>query len=787
MNNVKKDQLVGFLRFAIDGIDDNDIKIELGKILDKVNDDQQLADENINYIVDNTFDKVNGPDFNDEDAKKAISKICDEYNESLSNSLSNSDSDNGSDSDNDSDNDNATEEDDDDVEITRLESKIAEIGDLEKQFISDNVDLLKGEIPNKLGLLSLSDSDREDRKNQLSSITTGDALNTFIDNNFVNETKNELLIDVLNKEIDDLKSQSDDLENTIGFNENNKYLIANLLAKKLYATSVNGSNNDKNKGEMAIDASNLRHDIKSYKVDIDKLSQLASKYSFDKGQLVIEAYELELTNIDQEINALKQIEMLQQELKKSIDARNSFDPKNPFHEDSIDKENKKISQIKYNLKSQYKLIRNLKSSDIVKINEFIDKEKIDLLMKDDIINIKSEEKYREARKANFEKYISDGKEKLKDYNDIQEKIIAKEKLKSNFSDSRDFKKIVSLYDKIINDIVDKLKDDDDFKKLSKKEKIESIGDLVDKNENYIKIKSFPDELVNKEKLANELNHDIAVALNLKKNKKKKKKKKKKKIKVTNNKKKWYKSIAFWGGAALGVGLSFVVVPGTAGLILSGSRLAYSLGKKFIKSYAKKHEGKDTRLMRIINKVTDTKDKFKEKHPRITAAVSKVNNFFKKPSVQYFMNGVAVGYTVGKIGQSVANIFDDSPSKGGGTNSSGGAETTTEASESTAATTETQKPTVADYDVSDTVDKIAKGQRLDVSGVDNGYGFDSSTMDNRVHLNPTLTENVKIVKTKVVNGVKMVLTKSTDGDKLAWFREDDILDVLTAGGKAAGRK
>ena len=785
MNNVKKDQLVGFLRFAIDGIDDNDIKIELGKILDKVNDDQQLADENINYIVDNTFDKVNGPDFNDEDAKKAISKICDEYNESLSNSLSNSDSDNGSDngsdSDNDSDNDNATEEDDDDVEITRLESKIAEIGDLEKQFISDNVDLLKGEIPNKLGLLSLSDSDREDRKNQLSSITTGDALNTFIDNNFVNETKNELLIDVLNKEIDDLKSQSDDLENTIGFNENNKYLIANLLAKKLYATSVNGSNNDKNKGEMAIDASNLRHDIKSYKVDIDKLSQLASKYSFDKGQLVIEAYELELTNIDQEINALKQIEMLQQELKKSIDARNSFDPKNPFHEDSIDKENKKISQIKYNLKSQYKLIRNLKSSDIVKINEFIDKEKIDLLMKDDIINIKSEEKYREARKANFEKYISDGKEKLKDYNDIQEKIIAKEKLKSNFSDSRDFKKIVSLYDKIINDIVDKLKDDDDFKKLNKKEKIESIGDLVDKNENYIKIKSFPDELVNKEKLANELNHDIAVALNLKKNKKKKK------IKVTNNKKKWYKSIAFWGGAALGVGLSFVVVPGTAGLILSGSRLAYSLGKKFIKSYAKKHEGKDTRLMRIINKVTDTKDKFKEKHPRITAAVSKVNNFFKKPSVQYFMNGVAVGYTVGKIGQSVANIFDDSPSKGGGTNSSGGAETTTEASESTAATTETQKPTVADYDVSDTVDKIAKGQRLDVSGVDNGYGFDSSTMDNRVHLNPTLTENVKIVKTKVVNGVKMVLTKSTDGDKLAWFREDDILDVLTAGGKAAGRK
>ena len=234
-------------------------------------------------------------------------------------------------------------------------------------------------------------------------------------------------------------------------------------------------------------------------------------------------------------------------------------------------------------------------------------------------------------------------------------------------------------------------------------------------------------------------------------------------------------------------MSFVVVPGTAGLILSGSRLAYSLGKKFIKSYAKKHEGKDTRLMRIINKVTDTKDKFKEKHPRITAAVSKVNNFFKKPSVQYFMNGVAVGYTVGKIGQSVANIFDDSPSKGGGTNSSGGAETTTEASESTAATTETQKPTVADYDVSDTVDKIAKGQRLDVSGVDNGYGFDSSTMDNRVHLNPTLTENVKIVKTKVVNGVKMVLTKSTDGDKLAWFREDDILDVLTAGGKAAGRK
>ena len=771
MNNKDKNQLVVLLESAINKINDNDIKIELGKILDKVNDNQELDNYDVSYVADNAFIAVGEPE--DENGKKeSIIRVCNKYNESLRNSLSkrnslsNSDSDNDSDNDNDSDSDNVNADEEDEVdEIDRIEARIDEIAEIEKEFVSMNMELLKNNIPSKIDGFNLSDSEKEEKKNKLSSITDSDALGNFINDNFNGEDKDKLFIELLNNRINDIDTRQTSIEKSFEVNDNNRKIIASGLSVyflSLSNSSKNLSNEEKNNYSNI--ATDLRH--RKGNITIDEINELISKYSINKEELFLLSFKHEknefiksykLENLEVKVGDKKAIERIE-ELTDKLQKMSNNNSTSDEQEKCVDELKKLYENLNIYNDDYSDRIRNAKYNDIdffVKIfNDVKDHYNQLLSYKDDI------DKYIDNTSKNKDEYKKNIKElsKLKDFELI-------------FNERNDLRNITLLFDKIRKEIVDDLKNDEDFKNLKRKEKLKEISNLVDNNNDYNRMISYPDNLINKEKLTKELKKKIAKDLKIKK---------KKKVKIENNKKKWYKSIAFWGGAALGVGLSFAVVPGTTGLILSGARLAYSFGKKFIKSYAKKHEGENTGLMRVINKVTDVKDKFKEKHPRITAAVSKVNNFFKKPDVQYFMNGVAVGYTVGKIGQSVANIFDNGP----GTNPSGDT--------GGKPTPETPEPTVADpasdkvADVSDAVDKVAKGQRWDISGVDNGYGFDSSTMDNRVHLNQDLAENVKIVKTKVVDGVKMVLTKSTDGDKFAWFKADDILEqgeVLKAVGRS----
>lgn len=769
MNNVEKDQLVGFLNFVIGKITDDDVKKELSKILDKVNDDQQLDNYDISYVIDNTFEKVNGPDFNDDDAKKAfVSKTCDEYNESLSNGLSNSDV------------ENEDEEVDEEIdEIDRIEARIDEIAEIEKEFVSMNVDLLKNNIPSKIDGFNLSDSEKEEKKNKLASINNGDSLNEFVNDNFGDLAKDELFIELLDNRINKITSEKQDLEKSFeisddNLNKNSQYLVALGLANKLLADSRDNKNSQEKRDELAKVASDLRIYGRNGYIDLVKINELVSKYSLDKGELILNSYKLEKNHVksflgefEAKVDDKKLIERIEEvtTMLKDLSTVKSADMfgKNATsnlivkQQEYVDELKELYEKLNYYDNSGLNRIKNeIKNAKYTDIDFFVNA--FDSLNKvyNELLNYKDV----------LDKDITRVEKNLEKYKKGNEQLPKLEKLKSTFCESRDLKIVTSLFNKIAEEIVDDLKNDEDFKKLKRKEKLQEISEIVDNHNDYSTMMGYPDSLINKEKLTNELKNKIAKSLKIKK-------KKRKKIKIENNKKKWYKSIAFWGGAALGVGLSFAVVPGTTGLILSGARLAYSFGKKFIKSYAKKHEGENTGIMRVINKVTDAKDKFKEKCPRITAAVSKVNNFFKKPGVQYFMNGVAVGYTVGKIGQSVANIFDDSLGNGSRTNPSGNTGGNP--------TPDTPEPTVADpvsdkvADVSDAVDKVAKGQRWDISGVDNGYGFDSSTMDNRVHLNQDLAENVKIVKTKVVDGVKMVLTKSTDGDRFAWIKADDILE------------
>ena len=262
MNNVEKDQLVGFLNFVIGKITDDDVKKELSKILDKVNDDQQLDNYDISYVIDNTFEKVNGPDFNDDDAKKAfVSKTCDEYNESLSNGLSNSDV------------ENEDEEVDEEIdEIDRIEARIDEIAEIEKEFVSINVDLLKNNIPSKIDGFNLSDSEKEEKKNKLASINNGDSLNEFVNDNFGDLAKDELFIELLDNRINKITSEKQDLEKSFeisddNLNKNSQYLVALGLANKLLADSRDNKNSQEKRDELAKVASDLRINIRNGNID----------------------------------------------------------------------------------------------------------------------------------------------------------------------------------------------------------------------------------------------------------------------------------------------------------------------------------------------------------------------------------------------------------------------------------------------------------------------------------------------------------------------------------------
>ncbi len=826
MNNYKE-QLILFLENCIKLINDDDIKLELDRILNNVKDEKVLDKEDIDYVVDNTFDKIDNSRFSDDEKRERVNNICADYNKSLSNDLSNSDNNNEENEDEISEfnldnikdivsllinevdwesfSDNTYKKEDlidmlnkiennnfnkkdakriydisyvllnegidvpklisnnindysindyfsdleniiqgkvntnaNEYEIDKIEDVIEENERLENNIISNNMEYAVKYLKNKIDTDYSENDNKEKRDDYYKKLDSNsiDSINEVIDDN--NYYKEDLVISHLKEQIKELESQKNagkgvKLEVTEENKEDFIKELKNILKEKYEL--------EKNKPHLSLYAHYL-NELNNKNVSISLVNNIINKLynENDKVDLFLKVYQKNFYSISDKINKIKEFNILNDTLTKiiALERLKSQNQSNSEIEKFLNSNNKQEIQEKIK-----ELIESNKDINF-RSKEYFEKLENDKKIKSDIIDklIKIKNSSNNLGSNNLE-------------NDtLNKEIEKKNKLINKLEYNKKLRIIRDYYYIMLDDIVDNLEKDEDFKNSKDSKKFKIIDKKV-KDHPYYKVLNT-NTYENKDKLINELKDDIATSLNLKK------KKKKKKIKVENNKKKWYKSLAFLGGAALGVGLSFAVVPGTNGLILSGARIIYSL----IKHYAKNNE-------RIINKVTDAKNNFKEKHPHITSVVSIVNNVLKKPGVQYFMNGVAVGYTVGKIGQSVANMLGDylpdhdaHPKK-----------TPTVPDEPSTATDSSVAATGSDEvaDVKDTVDTVIKGQRWDIGGVDNGYGFDSSTMDNRVHLNQDLAENVKIVKTKVVDGVKMVLTKSTDGDRFAWFRAEDILD------------
>lgn len=767
MNNVKKDQLVGFLKFAIDEIDDNDIKVELDKILDKVNDDQQLDDDDINYIVDNTFDKVNGPDFNDEDAKKDfVSKTCDEYNESLSNGLSNSDVEN--------EDEEVAEEID---EIDRIEARIDEIVEIEKEFVSMNVDLLKNNIPSKIDGFNLSDSEKEEKKNKLASIDNGDSLNKFVNENFKNETKDELFIELLDNKINEIISEKQDLEKSFeisddNLNKDSQYLVALGLANNLLAYSRDNQNSQEKRDELSRVASDLRINIRNGNIDLVKINELVSKYSIDKGELILNSYKLEKNNVksflgkfEAKVDDKKLIERIEEvtTMLKDLSTVKSGDMfgKNATsnlivkQQEYIDELKELYEKLNYYDNDKLNAIKNAKYTDIdffVNAFDSLNKEYNELLNYKDVLD----------------RNITRVENNLEKYKNGNEQLPKLEELKSIFCESRDLKNVTSLFNKIEEEIVENLKNDEDFKNLKRKEKLKEISNLVDNNNDYNRMISYPDNLINKEKLTKELKKKIAKDLKIKK---------KKKVKIENNEKKWHKAILYAAGIAAGFGLNAVApVLATNGLIVYGvARASLAITKKVggvIINSMKSHKS-GRKVIKAIKSFGN-----KDKHPYISKVVSGYKKVMKSPKTKVFLNGtkcflngMAIGIGVGKVVNNFRSSFGG-PSGGYDppTGDTGG-NPTPDAPEPTV-----DDPSASIDTPSDVPSKVEVGQQWNVEDINRG--FIDSTRDagtGRSLQSGKFGGSVIVDDVREVNGKRMVhLISEIDGDGYAWIPEDRIL-------------
>lgn len=233
------------------------------------------------------------------------------------------------------------------------------------------------------------------------------------------------------------------------------------------------------------------------------------------------------------------------------------------------------------------------------------------------------------------------------------------------------------------------------------------------------------------------------------------------------------------GGAIGFGLSFALQPGTAGTVISVGRLVYSTAKKGLKVYTEKHkDDENNKIIKMVGKVKKFTKEQAEKHPKITSAISKVNNFLKKPETQVFLNGMAAGYTIGKISQAVYKMHEASAMEKKVPTNPEVDKTEPEMMkdvpdvDGTPAPNPTPTPTPVVTDPTPTFDPT---KPVDLSSL--GEGYVSSYSSDPVSLITSAGKNAMFDKINVVDGKTWVHFTQGNGAGYAWFPADEVLNAL----------
>ena len=229
------------------------------------------------------------------------------------------------------------------------------------------------------------------------------------------------------------------------------------------------------------------------------------------------------------------------------------------------------------------------------------------------------------------------------------------------------------------------------------------------------------------------------------------------------------------GGAIGFGLSFALQPGTAGTVISVGRLVYSTAKKGLKVYTEKHkDDENNKIIKMVGKVKEFTKEQAEKHTKITSAISKVNNFLKKPETQVFLNGMAAGYTIGKISQAVYKMHEASAMEKKVPTNPEVDKTEPEMMKDVPDVDGTPAPNPTPV-VTDPTPTFDPTKPVDLSSL--GEGYVSSYSSDPVSLITSAGKNAMFDKINVVDGKTWVHFTQGNGAGYAWFPADEVLNAL----------
>lgn len=185
---------------------------------------------------------------------------------------------------------------------------------------------------------------------------------------------------------------------------------------------------------------------------------------------------------------------------------------------------------------------------------------------------------------------------------------------------------------------------------------------------------------------------------------------------------------------------------------------------------------NNKIIKMVGKVKEFTKEQAEKHPKITSAISKVNNFLKKPETQVFLNGMAAGYTIGKISQAVYKMHEASAMEKKVPTNPEVDKTEPEMMkdvpdiDGTPAPNPTPTPVVTDP--TPTFDPT---KPVDLSSL--GEGYVSSYSSDPVSLITSAGKNAMFDKINVVDGKTWVHFTQGNGAGYAWFPADEVLNAL----------
>ena len=587
--------------------------------------------------------------------------------------------------------------------------------------------------------------------------------------------------------------------------------------------------NEKIESEESIE--DLERQLNENRKRLEMFNSIANRNgtnNFKSNRTTREIYEKRIQDLEEQIENLKNQEekndfesaIEENEERNTLDANNEPITLNEIEDsmstkekiDSIEKQmdtlfhqitqtkdditRKKLSDKYFDLSNQLgDLKQQLKEEQTLNNEEVKDsmstKEKIDSIekqmdtlfhqitqTKDDITRKKLSDKY-----FDLSNQLGDLKQQLK-----EEQILNNEEVKDSMSTNE---KIDSIEKQII-ELEEKLKEnakvlEDAFKK----------GDKVAEKRARVERKDLFDKLMNlkkqqpNEKIVN--NSNGSSENNSEKNNPEKNDEKTDEEKKEERRKKIKNAAFFALGGVIGIKLSFVLQPGTAGMVISVGRLVYSAVKKVSKSlkiYTEKH--KDDELNPIVKKVGELNDKAIEgiekgkkqinelltSIPVINSFVHNVNNLLKKPETQIFLDGMAAGYTIGKLSQLACKMLELSaiekniPDNTEVENNSEVGKTQPEFMDKVP-----DVDTQPDISTSDPVPEptFDPTKPVDLSSL--GEGYVSSYSSDPVSLITSAGKNAMFDKINVVDGKTWVHFTQGNGAGYAWFPAEDVMDAL----------